>query len=297
MESIRQVKSLTHTPTISADADVEKRQDWSDPNLYKGVDFAAAYKKGQEGGSTGGSTGGSSSGGSAPAYSSSAAAPAPSASGYTPSSSASAPSSTPSGSTGASGGSFNGCTATPPSGSGDTYKGNVGSPYGCNIQECTSTSGYDYTTTFKSTASSPRNIEIWNVAGSDGQPLSGKSLPPAVSFTLGPNESKVVAFMADSVINFCDMTDGSTNSNDGAKKCAYVEAEFANQENGGWSGYDVSNIQNVGGTCGVSVQGGNGPVSSCTQNNYDTSNVAVGGVGGNIAPGPLHLTATFSDPS
>lgn len=70
-----------------------------------------------------------------------------------------------------------------------------------------------------------------------------------------------------------------------------------NSSNGGWSGYDVSSIQNTAGNNeALSISSANGETSSNLGNNY-VSDTQAGGIGGNLAPGAAHRTSPIAQSS
>ena len=177
---------------------------------------------------------------------------------------------------------------------GDFENGNIGEPYASNMMKVDSTSGYDFTGTFVNTQSKTISITIWNKGGSDLQPLSGASLAPkdaALTFTLGPGNSQIVAF--DDVSYVAWVQSCKETSFEGSYATTWGEAKF--QSTG--SGFDVSAIKNVNGndydmtmtseevTC----------VSDMNQNMWLTPDHPVGGSNGSCyVPGSkMHITTKF----
>ena len=182
----------------------------------------------------------------------------------------------------------------------DTYVGNVGSPYGCNMKLVSSADGYTYTNTYHNNNQSPITIIIWNKSGdkSKGQgPNAGQSSTPTLGFTLAAGASQIVAFDANSQVAWS--RDCTRRSDDGAPDCTWGEGDFGNVSNQGWSGYDVSSIQNSAGNneamCITSSAQNAGLESSNLKNNWVATDQANQGAGGSIPPeaNPVRLTTTF----
>jgi len=184
---------------------------------------------------------------------------------------------------------FGGRTDPVPGATVDEYKGNVGSPHGSNMQivDANAAHLYKYKTKFESTGSDTIIVIVWNKSGPDGRPNSGQFSPPALQFDLGPGHPKYVVFDENSQIAWCHDTGKRTPW--GAYDCTFGEADFGNLSNGGWSGADVSSIQNTGGNnMDMTINCPNGEKSSNLANNY-VSDAQPGGIGCNIAPGPVQL--------
>ncbi|SLM39184.1 hypothetical protein LPUS_09674 [Lasallia pustulata] len=182
----------------------------------------------------------------------------------------------------------------------DTYVGNVGSPYGCNMKLVSSADGYTYTNTYRNNNQAPITIIIWNKSGdqSKGQgPNAGQSSLPTLGFTLAAGASQTVAFDENSQVAWS--RDCTRRSDDNAPDCTWGEGDFGNVSNGGWSGYDVSSIQNSAGNneamCITSIAKNGGLESSNLENNWVAANQANQGAGGSIPPeaNPVRLTTTF----
>ena len=98
----------------------------------------------------------------------------------------------------------------------------------------------------------------------------------------------MVAFDENSQVAWCHDTGAKTAY--GAHDCTFGEADFGDQANKQWSGYDVSSIQNTGGNNSpMEITSPNGAPSSNAGNGY-TSPSQPGGIGGNLPPGPVSLT-------
>lgn len=198
---------------------------------------------------------------------------------------------------------------TAPTGSGDTYCGNVGSPYGSNMIEISESdlSNYDYTITLDgSDISEEYQVVFWNKCGSDGA-LDGfftTSFPLTVTVSAGG--TSYVAIDTDTQGGFIGVPSSESiprNSQDGIVLGFWGEFDFADSNNSGWSGFDVSAIEaQIAGITdypGLKITG-DGQTSSITtnlgavSNAYTEAETAVGGIGGNVAAGPLALTATLN---
>ncbi|KAI9808550.1 MAG: hypothetical protein M1825_003699 [Sarcosagium campestre] len=172
----------------------------------------------------------------------------------------------------------------------DQYKGNVGIPYGSNIVLVKDDKNYKYTADFTNKRGEPITIAVWNKAGPDGRPNSGAYLAPALRVPLADGETKTVAFDKNSQVAWAEE---GVKTAWGAHGNTWGEADFANESNNEWSGYDVSSIQSVSGnTYHMTITCDDGATSSNKGNGY-TSDTQPGGIGGNLAPGPVHLRVTF----
>ena len=163
--------------------------------------------------------------------------------------------------------------------------------------------GYTYTNTFQNTGSSSMDIIIWNKAGNPSLPApgnganAGQSNPPNLGFTLPAGASQIVAFDANSQVAWSQ--DCSRNSDDGAPDCTWGEGDFGNASNEGWSGYDVSLIQNsAGNNLAMSITSSAqnaGQASSNTENDWTSADQSNQGAGGSIPPtaNPVRLLTTY----
>lgn len=137
-----------------------------------------------------------------------------------------------------------------------------------------------YTMTFTSTASSTRDMVIWNKVGSDGQPSSGSFVSKAVTmkFSLAPGETRMVAFQPNTQAAFCDWTDQKTTAY-GQFDCPYGEVNIAPTSASGapgWSAADVStyvqapdgNGKGVPCNLDIGALGSVTPNSTCESNYY-----------------------------
>jgi hypothetical protein len=182
-----------------------------------------------------------------------------------------------------------GCTS---GSAGDSYKGQVGSPYGSNIIKVDSTSGYDFTNTFTNSQSKYITVNIWNKMGHDMQPLSGSALAPkntTLTFTLAPGKSQVVAFMENSQVGWAESCSETAAS--GAYATTWGEANFLSAG----SGYDMSAIMNTAGNnYNMAISSVEAPActSDMTQNYWLTATEPIGTSDGScyIAQSTAHLT-------
>ena len=139
---------------------------------------------------------------------------------------------------------------TPTKGTGSivSYAGNIGSPEGSNMMKVSAVGDYKYTNTFVNTASKAMTIVVWNKAASDksgtvqanlGSCIASTS--PALSITLAPGESQVVAFQEDTQAGWAEATSDVAVS--GAYATTWGEINYIDTG----CGYDVSSIMNVHG--------------------------------------------------
>ncbi|PLB49774.1 hypothetical protein P170DRAFT_359096 [Aspergillus steynii IBT 23096] len=223
----------------------------------------------------------------------------------TPISSPSSSSSSSSSSDGYSTAGFGSNTAS--SGSDITYKGNVGSPWGSNIIEVSSSAASSYKHVLEITGpdSEAWSVVFWNKYGPDGQ-MNGWYGYSALNLDVEAGETKYVALADDTNGGFAAAPSSSEipKDNGGGYAATWGEFDFSSAGNGGWSGFDVSAIaaQNAG----LDVQGmsiceqGSGTCSSITtdagsvDNAYTTAETDIGGIGGNISgDGQVILTVTL----
>lgn len=181
-----------------------------------------------------------------------------------------------------------GLATTPFGGSDQLAVGNIGWPQGSNIIAVSSTDGHPITNNFINTSGKTITIACWNNAGYTGtdnstlvgdpagNALKGTALSPtqsALTFSLGPNESQLVAFQ--------DMTDGACSE---ATSTSGINMGFGTS----WielkmylsgAGYDLSSIQNPNGNkYHATITSENLPdcTSDPTQNMWFNDNVVSG---------------------
>lgn len=181
------------------------------------------------------------------------------------------------------------------------YAGNTGAPgkYGCNMMEVPSSAAsmYDYTMKFVNMGNSQQACVCWNKIGEDGGVNGFFKNNEAISFNLAGNGEAYVAFEGNSQVG-CSCGSGEVPlTSFGQYAGTWVEADFENKSNGGWSGFDASalvaakfglNIPGLEvcgqGTCSTINPGGTGT------NAYVGGTEALDGIGGNLAPGKAALT-------
>lgn len=192
--------------------------------------------------------------------------------------------------------------STEPSGTGDTYVGNVGRPYGSNIIviPADQASTYKYVAKFSGPPTEERRVVIWNKIGPDGR-MDGWYGNACCSFTLEAGQTVYVAFAADSNGGWAASKTRSIPTNQyGSYASTWGEFDFGSAKNDGWSGFDVSAIQAQ--NAGLEIQGmricsalnkrqcsyiTNG--AGIVHNAYTASSADIGGIGGNLLPGPVRL--------
>ncbi|KAL4971341.1 hypothetical protein BDW66DRAFT_165399 [Aspergillus desertorum] len=187
------------------------------------------------------------------------------------------------------------------SGSGVSYTGNVGSPWGSNIIEVdsSSASSYKYVLQIKGNNTSDWFVSFWNKIGPDGK-MDGWYGHSALNFTLAAGETKYVAFDEDSQGGW-GAAEGSSLPTDeyGGYACTWGEFDFGSTVNDGWSGWDVSAIQAQ--NADLTVQG----MKICTAagedcsyittdaasvvNAYTAAEASVDGIGGSVSAGAVRL--------
>lgn len=198
---------------------------------------------------------------------------------------------------------FGGSTAS--SGSGATYTGNVGNPYGSNIIEVSAdqASSYKYVVQFRGSSNGDWTVVIWNKYGPSGQ-MDGFFGNACESFTLPAGGTKYFAFDEDSQGGWAAAPGSIPTSPDGAYAATWGEFDFGSSTNNAWSGFDVSAIQAQ--NAGLPVQGMKicsvykyDVCSSITtnaasvHNAYTSAETAIGGIGGNLGAGPVRLAVTI----
>ena len=186
--------------------------------------------------------------------------------------------------------SFGGVSSPKDNGNKDEYIGNVGIPYGSNmvlLDSADKAKTYKYSNTFTNPTSDKISVIVWNKSGKDGQAQSGMSLPPTLTFSLDPNESKAVAFDENSQVAFAqDCARDPMKGN--LPNCTWGEVDFGDLRNGGWSGYDRSSIPNSAGNTGLLTISCEGAKTSSKGSNSFTS-AAQTNAGGSLAPGAAHF--------
>ncbi|KAF1733288.1 Allergen Asp f 4 [Beauveria bassiana] len=185
------------------------------------------------------------------------------------------------------------------------YAGNTGGSgkYGCNIMQIDSSaaSSYDYTMKFVNNGGSEEACTCWNKIGPDGGINGFFKNNQAMDFKLPANGEAYVAVDGNSQIG-CACGPGEVPTTFfGQFASTWVEADFGNESNNKWSGFDASALVSAANgldipalkvcddkTCSTIFKGGKG------DNAYVGGMEADDGVGGNVAPGPLALTVTVN---
>jgi hypothetical protein len=173
----------------------------------------------------------------------------------------------------------------------DGYIGNVGDPYGSNmlLVDESEISDYKYTIKITNIHDTDETYIVWNKSGRDGRPQSGMSLEPNLKFTLGSGKCQVIAFDENSQVAFsrdCPRNKLQGNLPD----CTWGEANFGDLRTGGWSGYDCSSIPNTRGNvehCKIECEGAK--TSSHLGNLWTDPKQS--NAGGDLAPGPAAFYA------
>ncbi|KAJ6016563.1 Allergen [Penicillium herquei] len=191
-------------------------------------------------------------------------------------------------------------------GGGKAYMRNVGIPYGSNIIQVPDEQAnqYKYVVRFNGPSEGEDwRVVIWNKYGPDGI-LGGWYGQACRRFTLAAGETQFVAFDEDSQGGWAAAPGTAIPLDiEGGYASTWGEFDFGSSVNHGWSGFDVSAIQAQ--NAGLAIQGMricdvlNQVCSAITrdashvQNAYTMEVANVGGIGGNIAPGPVRLEVTL----
>ncbi|KAL4750020.1 hypothetical protein BDW72DRAFT_194263 [Aspergillus terricola var. indicus] len=201
---------------------------------------------------------------------------------------------------------FGGRTSQSITGNKFTYSGNVGKPWGSNIQEVSAEKAaeYKYVVQFHGSKTDKWTVVVWNKIGPDMK-MTGWYGNSAVSFTLEPEEIRYVAFDENSQGSWGAAKGDSLPTDEyGGYSCTWGEFDLGSEVNDGWSGWDVSAIQAQ--AAGHHIQG----MKMCS---YDDSNCSiittgakkvqdaylekdkwVDGIGGKVRPGPVRIV-TYLD--
>ncbi|POR34751.1 Allergen Asp f 4 [Tolypocladium paradoxum] len=183
------------------------------------------------------------------------------------------------------------------------YKGNVGAPgnYGCNMMLIQSNiaNQYDSTMTFTNAGSKTQKCACWNKIGPDNG-INGFFLGNQVfTFNLAPGGKQNVACDANTQ-GGCACGPGELSLSLGQFADTWVEFDFANESNKGWSGADASCL--VAAKYGLTIQG----LKVCASNICSTINAGgtgdnaylagmedADGVGLNLPAGKVNLQVTI----
>lgn len=190
---------------------------------------------------------------------------------------------------------------TSPSGSGDTYCGNVGIPYGSNIIQISEgdVNNYQYVIKINACPTEAYTVGFWNKIGPQGG-VNGFFGHAVLNFQVQPGDVNYVAIDEDSQGAFGSAPGNSLPTTAyGSYSCTWGEWDFGSSINDGYSGFDVSAIppqdanQFIQGlkmyhaasnTCSSITEGG-----ADVNNAYTTAQRNAGGIGGNLAPGSVFL--------
>ncbi|GKZ38560.1 hypothetical protein AbraIFM66950_010843 [Aspergillus brasiliensis] len=188
------------------------------------------------------------------------------------------------------------------SSSGVTYSGNVGSPWGSNIQEVSASEAWQYKYVIRMEGSNTADwfVSFWNKIGPDGK-MDGWYGHSALNFTLAKGATKYVAFDENSQGGWGAAEGDSLPTDDyGGYSCTWGEFDFGDTDNDAWSGWDVSAIQAQ--NADQTVQGmricqySDKQCSYITTdaetvvNAYTSSEASVDGIGGTVSSGAVRLT-------
>lgn len=185
------------------------------------------------------------------------------------------------------------------------YKGNVGTAgnYGCNMMLIQSSiaNQYDYTTTFTNAGSEDQKCACWNKIGPDNGINGFFKGNQALNFDLPAGGSQVVAADANTQ-GGCSCGAGELSlTNFGQFAGTWVEFDFGNESNGGWSGADASCL--VAAKYGLTIPGlnvcGSGTCSTILPGGTGTNAYLAGmedadGVGLNLPAGKTSLQVTVA---
>lgn len=189
------------------------------------------------------------------------------------------------------------------------YKGNVGgtgNQYGCNIMAVESkfAKSYQYTMVFNN-AGSDSQCKCWNKIGKDGGINGFFNGNEALTFSLASGASQTVAVDGNSQIG-CACGEGSLPLTPiGQFASTWVEADFGNLSNQGWSGFDASSIVSAAAGMaipGLKVCGTGASASECStifpggkgDNAFVGGTEALDGLGGNLPAGDQQLIVTVN---
>ncbi|KAJ5654795.1 Allergen [Penicillium lividum] len=191
--------------------------------------------------------------------------------------------------------------STPPSDR-KAHSGNVGVQYGSNIIEVPADKAnqYKYVVRFIGPPEGESwSLVIWNKLGPDGIP-GGWYGKACKKFIIAAGQTLSVAFDEDSQSGWAAAPGIALPSDSkGGYASTWGEFDFGSSVNDGWSGFDVSAIQAQ--NAGLTIQG----MQICdvltyicsaitrdasdVHNAYTREVADIGGIGGNLAPGPVRL--------
>lgn len=193
---------------------------------------------------------------------------------------------------------------TEPTGSGITYQGNVGSPYGSNFFRVSAADAcaYEYVVQFQGPNANDWTVVFWNKYGPYGK-MDGWYGHGCLEFGLGAGDTEYVAIAPDSQGAWAAAPGPIPTDQAGSYAATWGEFDVGSKVNEGWSGFDVSVIQAQ--NAGLAVQGmkicdalGSAcssvtPNAKIVNNAYTATLASVGGLGGNLRPGPVRLNVTI----
>lgn len=179
------------------------------------------------------------------------------------------------------------------------YTGNTGAAgdWGCNMMlvDESVADEYTYTSVYKNYGSVDHQVTCFNKIGPEGL-INGFFGFSAVDFTLAPGEEQIVAFDKNTQGACAFAPHSIPKTGHGSWAGVWVEFDFENSSNGGWSGADCSSLVAQAadmdvpgcqvchsGTCSTIFPGGT------ADNGYIKGMEAEDGVGLNIAPGKARL--------
>ncbi|KAJ5369387.1 hypothetical protein N7509_013999 [Penicillium cosmopolitanum] len=195
---------------------------------------------------------------------------------------------------------------TEASGSGITYQGSVGDPYGSNIIRVSAenSSDYKYVAEFKAASSAIWSVVIWNKILPGGF-LNGWYGHACKNFTLNSGTTQHVAF-DENFQGAWAAAPGYTipTDNFGGYTSTWGEFDFGSAiYYSGWSGFDVSAI--TAQAANIQIQGMkicDTATETCSSissdgakfnNAYAAKDSNVGGIGGNLPAGQLRLAVVL----
>ncbi|CAK7267421.1 hypothetical protein SEPCBS57363_002583 [Sporothrix epigloea] len=185
------------------------------------------------------------------------------------------------------------------------YKGNTGcAGYGSNMKLVQSTIADQYTYGVKAvnSASEAMQCQVWNKIGASGGINGFFSGNQALTFTIPAGGAQHVVFDSNTQGGMCCQAGSVSLTSFGEFLCPWLEFDFGDSANGGWSGFDASAL--VSGAAG----GPFGALEACTAdgsvcstlnaggggtNAYLPGDEAADGIGGNLPAGTVSLVATW----
>lgn len=189
------------------------------------------------------------------------------------------------------------------------YAGNVGSAgdYGCNIMTIQNhlIDQYDYTIQILNAGNVANTVVCWNKIGADHQIDGFFNGHQALEFTVAPGETQTIAVDSNSQIGCSFGPNGPELSPIGQFCGTWIEADFGNLSNGGWSGADASSIVAAANKMpipGLQLCGTGAYASKCStifeggkgENAFVGGTEALDGLGLNLIPGPQSLKAVIN---